>query len=103
LDAPWQEDVHRVLPFSKICHHIKFQVIISNGCQVLEAIPSEKCDAAVFGSSILAQKISSIIHLLKILAFVATITAINNYHGTNQKRENRFSTNQEAAVIILAQ
>jgi hypothetical protein len=44
-----------------------------------------------------------IIHLLKILAFVATITAINNYHGTNQKRENRFSTNQKAAVIILAQ
>jgi hypothetical protein len=44
-----------------------------------------------------------IIHLLKILAFVATITAINNYHGTNQKRENRFLTNQKAAVIILAQ
>jgi hypothetical protein len=42
-------------------------------------------------------------YLLKILAFVATITAINNYHGTNQKRENRFSTNQKAAVIILAQ
>jgi hypothetical protein len=45
----------------------------------------------------------TIIHLLKILAFVATITAINNYHGTNQKRENRFLTNQKAAVIILAQ
>jgi hypothetical protein len=44
-----------------------------------------------------------IIHLLKILAFVATITATNNYHGTNQKRENRFLTNQKAAVIILAQ
>jgi hypothetical protein len=44
-----------------------------------------------------------IIHLLKILAFVATITAKNNYHGTNQKRENRFLTNQKAAVIILAQ
>ncbi len=45
----------------------------------------------------------NIMHLLKILAFVATITAINNYHGTNQKRENRFSINQKAAVIILAQ
>jgi hypothetical protein len=45
----------------------------------------------------------NIIHLLKILAFVATITAINNYHGTNQKRENRFLTNQNTAVIILAQ
>jgi hypothetical protein len=44
-----------------------------------------------------------IIHLLKILAFVATIIATNNYHGTNQKRENRFLTNQKAAVIILAQ
>jgi hypothetical protein len=44
-----------------------------------------------------------IINLLKILAFVATITAKNNYHGTNQKRENRFLTNQKAAVIILAQ
>ncbi len=43
-----------------------------------------------------------IMHLLKILAFVATITAINNYHGTNQKRENRFLTNQKAAVNILA-
>jgi hypothetical protein len=45
----------------------------------------------------------NIMHLLKILAFVARITAINNYHGTNQKRENRFLTNQKAAVIILAQ
>jgi hypothetical protein len=45
----------------------------------------------------------TIIHLLKILAFVATITAKNNYHGTNQKRENRFLTNQKATVIILAQ
>jgi hypothetical protein len=54
-----------------------------------------------------------IMYLLKILAFVVTITAINNYHGTNQKRENRFSTNQKrenrfstnqkAAVIFLAQ
>ncbi len=44
-----------------------------------------------------------IIHLLKILAFVATITAKNNYHGTNQKRENRFLTNQKAVAIILAQ
>jgi hypothetical protein len=44
-----------------------------------------------------------IMYLLKILAFVATITAINNYHGTNQKQENRFSTNRKAAVIILAQ
>jgi hypothetical protein len=26
-------------------------------------------------------------YLLKILAFVATITAKNNYHGTNQKRD----------------
>jgi hypothetical protein len=40
-----------------------------------------------------------IIQLLKILAFVAK----NNYHGINQKRENRFLTNQEAAAIILAQ
>jgi hypothetical protein len=46
---------------------------------------------------------SIIIHLLKILAFFATITAKNNYHGTNQKRENRFLTNQKTAVIILAQ
>jgi hypothetical protein len=45
----------------------------------------------------------NIIHLAKILAFVATITAVNNYHGTNQKRENRFLTNQKTAVIILAQ
>jgi hypothetical protein len=44
----------------------------------------------------------NIIHLAKILAFVATITAVNNYHGTNQIQENRFSTNQKA-VIILAQ
>jgi hypothetical protein len=48
-------------------------------------------------------KVLIIMHLLKILAFVARITAINNYHGTNQKRENRFLTNQKAAVIILAQ
>jgi hypothetical protein len=45
----------------------------------------------------------NIIHLEKILAFVATITAVNNNHGTNQNRENRFLTNQKAAVIILAQ
>jgi hypothetical protein len=51
--------VHRFLPFSKHYHHIKFQVIISNGSRVLEAIPSEKWDAAVFGSSMVAQKISS--------------------------------------------
>jgi hypothetical protein len=38
-------------------------------------------------------------YLLKIVAFVATIIAKNNYHSTNQKRENRFLTNQ----IILAQ
>jgi hypothetical protein len=44
-----------------------------------------------------------IIHLLKILAFVATITAKNYYHDTNQKRDNRFLNNQKAAVIILAQ
>jgi hypothetical protein len=30
-----------------------------------------------------------IMYLLKILAFVATITATNNYHGTNQKRDTR--------------
>ncbi len=59
LDALWQEDVHRVLSFSKYYHHIKFQVIISNGCRVLEAIPSEKWDAAVFVSSMVAQKISN--------------------------------------------
>ncbi len=47
--------------------------------------------------------IYDIIHLEKILAFVATITAVNNNHGTNQNRENRFLTNQKAAVIILAQ
>jgi hypothetical protein len=49
------------------------------------------------------KKTCCIIHLLKILAFVATITAKNNYHGTNQKRKNRFLTNQKAAAIILAQ
>ncbi len=44
-----------------------------------------------------------IMYLLKILAFVATITATNNYHGTDQKREKWFLTNQKAAVIFLAQ
>jgi hypothetical protein len=39
---------------------MKFQVIIFNDCRVLEAIPSEKWDAAVFGSSMVAQKISHI-------------------------------------------
>jgi hypothetical protein len=48
-------------------------------------------------------KLSKILYLLKILAFVATITARNNYHGTNQKRENLFWTNQKDTVIILAQ
>ncbi len=48
----------RVLQFSKHYHHIKFQVNSSNGCRVLEAIPSEKWDAADFGSSMVAQKIS---------------------------------------------
>jgi hypothetical protein len=30
------------------------------------------------------------IYVLRILTFVATVIAKNNYHGTNQKRENRF-------------
>jgi hypothetical protein len=43
-------------------------------------------------------------YLLKILAFVATITAKNNYHGTNQKQKNQFLTNQKATIsaIIVA-
>ncbi len=38
-------------------------------------------------------------NLLKILAFVATITAKNNFHGKNQKRENRNLTNQKARIF----
>jgi hypothetical protein len=68
------------------------------------ALKPSECTTTPSISLILTQKNSNyIIHLLKILAFVATITAKNNYHGTHQKRENRFLTNQKAAVIILAQ
>jgi hypothetical protein len=59
VDNPWRKHVDRVLQFSKHYHHIKFQAIISNSCRVLEAISSERWDAAVFGSSMVAQKISS--------------------------------------------
>jgi hypothetical protein len=60
VDNPWEEDLHAVLPFSKYYHHTKFQVTISYGCRVLEAIPSERQDAMVFGRSMVAQKTSPV-------------------------------------------
>jgi hypothetical protein len=76
VDAPWQEDVHTVLQFSKYYHHKKFQAIISNGCRVLEAIPSENWDAAVFGSSKVAQKISNIkTKILSLQTFISRMSS----------------------------
>jgi hypothetical protein len=41
VDDPYWEVLQGVLQFSKHYHHTKFEVIISNGYRVLEAIPSE--------------------------------------------------------------
>ncbi len=67
MDGPWWEDLHTVLQFSKHYHHTKFQVNSSNGWRVLEAIPSEREDAAKCGKSLVAQIFSHI----KIRTFIA--------------------------------
>jgi hypothetical protein len=67
LGAPWWEDLHAVLQFSKHYHHTKFQVNSSNGWRVLEAILSEREDAAKCGRSLVAQNFSHI----KIRTFIA--------------------------------
>ncbi len=60
-----------VLVYFCIFNRTKFIFI----CKLNRKIKSEKSVAAY------------IFHLLKILAFVATITAKNNYHGTNIRNE----------------
>jgi hypothetical protein len=58
MDDPFWEVMHVVLQFSKYYRHTKFQVNISNGCRVLEAIPSKKRELWRIAGDLVAQNLS---------------------------------------------